>query len=101
MPPALHEISRDLRFALLGGDQLRANQLVSEYAGALSEFWQSLPESERAASSIPRQAAELLTWARDMTVVRRAMAAEQLAVVQKASRYRAARTVASSRSRFA
>jgi hypothetical protein len=101
MPPALHKISRDLRSALLGGDQLRANQLVSEYAGALREFWNSLPQSDRAASSIPRQAAELLTWARDMTVVRRAMTAEQLAVVQKASRYSSTVTTGSSRSRFA
>jgi hypothetical protein len=91
MPPALHKISRELRSALLGGDQVRAELLVSEYAAAVREIWESLPQSDRAASSIPRQAAELLTWARDMTVVRRAMAAEQLAVVQKASRYSATR----------
>jgi hypothetical protein len=101
MPPALHKISRDLRSALLGGDQLRANQLVSEYAGELREFWNSLPESDRAASAIPQQAAELLTWARDMTVVRRAMAAEQLAVIEKASRYNPTRIAGSSRTRFA
>jgi hypothetical protein len=100
MPAALHKIARELRSALLGGDQVRAELLVSEYAAAVRQLWESLPQSDRAASSIPRQAAELLTWARDMTIVRRAMAAQQLAVVQKASRYRAAGLAGSSRSRF-
>jgi hypothetical protein len=100
MSPALHKIARELRSALLGGDQIRAELLVSEYAAGVRELWEALPESDRAASPIPRQAAELLAWARDMTVVRRAMAAEQLAVVQKASRYSAA-TIGASRSRFA
>jgi len=81
-----------LRSALLGGDHVLANRLVSEYTDALREFWESLPESERAGSSIPQQARELLTWARDMTLVRRAIDAAQLAVVQKASRYNAARS---------
>lgn len=97
MSQALHSISRELRFALLGGDHVLANRLVPEYADALRELWESMPESERAVSSIPSQAKELLTWARDMTVVRRAMDAEQLAVVQKASRYSAARSAGSPR----
>ena len=100
MSPALDKISRELRSALLGGDQVRAELLVSEYAAAVRKFWEALPESDRAGSSIPRQAAELLAWARDMTLVRRAMAAAQLAVVQKASRYRAAATTGPVRSRF-
>ncbi len=100
MPPAPHNIARELRSALLGGDQARAELLVSEYAAAVRESWEALPESDRVASSIPRQAAELLAWAHDMTVVRRAMAAEQLAVVQKASRYRPAATTGPLQSRF-
>ena len=92
MSQALDSISRDLRSALLGGDHVLANRLVPEYTDALRELWESMPESERAASSIPEQARELLTWARDMTVVRRAIDAAQLAVVQKASRYSAARS---------
>jgi hypothetical protein len=92
MSQALHKISRELRSALLGADHVLANRLVSEYTDALRELWESMPESERAASSIPREARELLTWARDMTVVRRAIDAAQLAVVQKASRYSAARS---------
>jgi hypothetical protein len=92
MSQALDRLSRDLRSALLGGDHVLANRLVAEYTAALRELWESMPESERAASSIPEQARELLTWARDMTVVRRAIDAAQLAVVNKASRYSAARS---------
>jgi len=90
MSQALHKVSLELRSALLGGDQVLANRLVMEYSDAVRQLWESLPESERAASSIPTDARELLTWAKEMTVVRRAMAAAQLTVVQKASRYSAA-----------
>jgi hypothetical protein len=92
MSQALHKISLELRSALLGGDQARANRLVAEYADAVRTLWESLSESERSPSPIPREARELLTWAHEMTVVRRAMAAAQLTVVQKASRYNAARS---------
>jgi hypothetical protein len=91
MSQALHNISRELRSALLGGDHVLANRLVSEYTDALRELWERMPESDRAASSIPQQTRELLTWAHDMTVVRRAIDAAQLAVVEKAGRYNAAR----------
>jgi hypothetical protein len=90
MSQALHKVSLELRSALLGGDHVLANRLVTEYADAVRQIWESLPESERAASPIPTDARELLTWAKEMTIVRRAVAAAQLAVVQKASRYRAA-----------
>ena len=92
MSQALDSISRDLRSALLGADHVLANRLVAEYTAALRELWESMPESERTASSIAREARDLLTWARDMTVVRRAIDAAQLAVVNKASRYSAARS---------
>ena len=92
MSQALDSISRDLRSALLGGDHVLANRLVSEYTDALRELWESMPESERGGSSVPQQARELLTWAHDMTVVRRAIDAAQLAVVQKASHYSVARS---------
>lgn len=91
MAPALDKLSRDLRSAVLGGDHVLATRLVSEYAGALCELWESLPETERPASSVPQQARELLTWAHEMTVVQRAMAAEQLAIIRKAGRYRLSR----------
>jgi len=91
MSQALDKISRELRSALLGGDHVLATRLVSGYADALRELWERMPESDRAGSSIPQQARELLTWAHDMTVVRRAIDAAQLAVVQKAGLYNAAR----------
>ena len=91
MAQALDKVSRQFRSAVLGGDHVLAGQLASEYAGALAEFWEALPESDRAASPIPQQARELLTWAHGMTQVQRAIAAAQLAVIEKASRYNAAR----------
>ncbi len=88
MPEALDKLSREFRSAVLGGDHDRAARLVSEYTSALRLFWESLPESERAGSLIPLQAQELLTWASGMAGVHRAMAAEQLAIIQKAGRYK-------------
>ena len=92
MAQALDRLSREFRSAILGGDHDLAGKLVSEYAGALGEFWEALPESTRAASLIPQQARELLTWAHGMTQVQRAIAAAQLAVIEKASRYKDARS---------
>jgi hypothetical protein len=97
MSQALHKLSVELRSALLGGDDVLAARLACEYANAVRELWESLPESDRAASSIPQQATELMTWAHDMTVVRRAMAAAQLVVVQKAGHYSAARSAENTR----
>jgi hypothetical protein len=80
------KVSRELRTAVLGGDHVLAGQLASEYMGALGQLWESLPESERAA------ARDLLVWAHQMTVVQRAIAAAQLAVIEKASQYNVDRT---------
>jgi hypothetical protein len=90
MSQALLKLSVDLRSALLGGDHVLADRLVTEYAQAAREVWESLPEAERATSALPQQARELLTWAHEMTVVRRAMAGAQLAIVQKAAHYSSA-----------
>jgi hypothetical protein len=90
MSQALDKISVELRTALLGGDHVLADRLVNEYAQAAREIWESLPDAERATSALPQQARELLAWAQEMTVVRRAMAGAQLAVVEKAARYRVA-----------
>jgi hypothetical protein len=89
MSQALDRISVELRSALVGGDNVLADRLVNEYAQAARETWDSLPDSERATSALPQQASELLTWAHEMTVVRRAMAGAQLAVVRKAAHYNA------------
>jgi hypothetical protein len=87
MAPALDKISKEFRSAILCGDHTLAVHLLSEYAVALQALWESLPVSERAASSIPQQSDQLLTWAHGMTLVQRTMAAEHLTVIEKASRY--------------
>ena len=90
MPPALDNLSRELRSAVLGEEHVRAERLVQEYTEALQRFWSTLPEPDRAASEIPKIAQELLQWTRQMTLLQRALAARQLAILHKAGRYRAA-----------
>lgn len=87
MSQALDKISLELRSALLGGDPVLADRLVNEYAQAAREVWESVSDAERAASTLPQQTSELLTWAHEMTVARRAIAGAQLDIVQKAARY--------------
>jgi len=87
MSAPLDNIARDFRAAILAGDHALAKSLVSEYAAAIEQTWSSMSEAERVTSGIPVLSAELLDWARRMTVVQRALAADQLAVIQKACRY--------------
>jgi hypothetical protein len=87
MPETLDKIAREFRSAILAGEHELAGRLVSAYADAARNVWESLPEAERQTSQIPSVAGELLTWARGMTVVQRSIAAEQLAVLQKTSGY--------------
>jgi F0F1-type ATP synthase membrane subunit b/b' len=87
MPAALDKVARELRGAVLAEDHASAERLAGEYRAALEEAWRALPESARAASSLPQQARETLTWARGMTIVQRAMLAEELAILDKAIRY--------------
>lgn len=92
MPASLDKLSLEFRSAVLAGDHVLAGRLVAEYAAALEQYWGSLSGADRAASPIPQQAAELLSWAQGMTVVQRAMAGAQLAVVESAKRYNIARS---------
>lgn len=71
----------------MAADYVLAGQFAADYREALIETWHSLPDSARAESSLPQQATEILTWARGMTIVHRAMLAEQLAALDKAIRY--------------
>jgi hypothetical protein len=87
MPEALDKVARELREAVLAADHASAERLVTEYRSALTEAWKDLSLSERVGSQLPEQANELLTWARGMTIVQRALLAEQLAVLDKAIRY--------------
>jgi hypothetical protein len=87
MPEPLDKIAREFRAAVLAGDHVLAERLAVEYRTALAEAWRDLPESVRAASPLPALAHEMLTWARGMTIVQRAVLAEQLAVLDKSIRY--------------
>ena len=87
MPVPLDKLSQQFRSAVLAGDHLGAEQLALQYIEALREMWASLPPRERGASLVPKQAQELLTWARDVTIVQRALTQEQLAILEKACRY--------------
>jgi|HubBroStandDraft_3_1064219.scaffolds.fasta_scaffold11243_4 hypothetical protein len=96
MSQALDKISLDLRSAVLGGEHVRAAQLAAEYTRALQQIWETLPLGERAASPLPKQARELLGWAKKMTMVQRALAAGQMVIAHKARSYNAARSTQSS-----
>jgi len=87
MPAPLDKLSRELRAAILAGDHALANRIAPKYAEAVREFWDTVPASDRAGSTVPRVARELLTWARGMTIVQRAIAADELGVVQRTKRY--------------
>ncbi len=90
MPLLLDNLSQQFRAAVLAGDHFGAEQLALQYVEALRELWESLSERERAASLVPKQARELLGWARDVTTVQRALTQEQLAILEKAGRYQTA-----------
>jgi hypothetical protein len=87
MPQPPDKIASQLRAAVLAGDHGQAERLVQEYSGALQVFWRALPEAERTASPVPAQVRELLGWAREMTLVQRALTARHLEIVETASRY--------------
>jgi hypothetical protein len=93
MPQPLDNLARELRAAVLANHHEKAERLTEEYTAALREHWMSLPRQERATSPLPKQSIELLNWAREMTIVQQALAAQHLAVVEKASRYQIARSL--------
>lgn len=81
------QASRQLRAAVIAADHAGAERASSSYVEALQKLWEALPEQERAGSPIPARTRELLAWAREMTLIQRNLAADQHAVLQKASRY--------------
>ena len=72
---------------MIAADHLRAESAVSRYVEAVRQAWEALPEEERTASQIPARTRELLAWAREMALIQRNLAADQLGILQKASRY--------------
>jgi len=93
MPQPQDNLARELRAAVLAGDHENANRLTVEYAAALREHWMALSAQERADSTFPMLSLELLTWARDMTLMQQAMAAQHLALVEKAQRHQIVRSL--------
>jgi len=81
------QASRELRAAIIAVDHSGAERASSRYVEALQKLWESLPEPERAVSPVPATARELLAWAREMTIFNRTLTADELRVLQKASRY--------------
>jgi hypothetical protein len=87
MPQTLDKIARDLRGAILAADPFQAERLTIEYRDELVKVWLSMSDSERAVSMLPQKATELLTWARGMAIVHRAMLVDQMIVLDRAIRY--------------
>ncbi len=85
----LAERSKQLKAAVIAGDHAGAERATASYVEALRAHWDSLSERERADSPVPARARELLAWAREMTIIQRTLTRDQLAVLQKASRYEA------------
>jgi len=75
---------------VIAADHARAARALDRFVEALREHWQSLPEGERTVSGIPSRTGELMTWTREMTLIQRNLAADQLNVLQKVSRYHSA-----------
>jgi hypothetical protein len=92
MPQPQDDLARQLRAAVLGSDHAQATRLAAEYTQAVCREWERMPAAERATSGIPRQSRELLTWARDVTIMQHAMAGQHLDALEIAHRYMRART---------
>jgi hypothetical protein len=93
MPQQSDKLARELRAAVLAENHEKAELLAAQYTDAVHQQWMLLPAGERAASPLPKQSLELLTWVREMTIMQQALAAQHLAVVEKASRYQTARAL--------
>jgi hypothetical protein len=86
-----NRLARELRASVLGSEHHQAARLAEQYTAAVSRQWALISEAERASSGLPKQARELLTWARDVTIMQHAMAAMHLLALEKANRYLTAR----------
>lgn len=93
MPQPLDNIAYDLRAAVLASDHDNAQRFVVAYTTALHQYWNSLTPKERSTSELPKQAVQLLNWAREMTLMQKGITGQHLAIVGKASRYQTARAM--------
>jgi hypothetical protein len=93
MQARLDKLAHQLRAAVLASDHGKAARLTEAYVEALREHWLALNREERTASGVPKVALELLGWAREMTILQRALAGEHVRALDKILRYRAARAL--------
>lgn len=91
MPKPQDNLASQLRAAVLASDHEEAARLTVDYSEALGRHWATLSDPERAASPLPKQSLELLTWVREMTIMQNALAVEHLSIIEQASRYQTAR----------
>jgi hypothetical protein len=90
---ALDRVARELRAAVLASDHEKAARLSVEYSEAVRLHWIQLSSGERDTSSLPKLSIELLTWAREMTLMQQAMAARHLSDVETSGRQLTARAL--------
>ena len=88
--PGLTERERELKAAVIAADHAQAERAVTDYVEELQRHWESLSETDRADSKVPKRSQELLAWAREMALIQRNLAADQHAALQKARRYHGA-----------
>jgi len=88
----LERASRELRAAVIGADHTGAEVALTDFIETLQQVWEGLPAHQRANSPLPARVRELLAWTREMTIIQRALAADQLRVLQKAILYQGSAT---------
>ena len=93
MPPSPDSLASELRSAVIANDLEAATRVSAEYTEALRDRWMRLTAEERTVSPLPKQSLELLHWVREMAIMQQALAARHLAMVEKARRYQAARSL--------
>lgn len=93
MQQQLDKLAHEIRAAVLANDHADAARLTEAYVDALRDHWVTLERDERAASALPKLALELLAWAREMTILQRALAGEHVRALDKILRYRTARSL--------
>jgi hypothetical protein len=65
----MKELTQELRDALNVRDLARAREALLAYRSEFDRVWSGMSEPERAQSSMPGEAVELLNWARTMALL--------------------------------
>jgi hypothetical protein len=67
----MKELAAELRSALNVRDMVRGREVLLAYRSEFDRIWSEMSEFERQQSSMPREAIELLNWARTMALLAR------------------------------